>query len=155
MPKLHFPRPHLRHICIEKHPAEFGRVFPHPYCPSGEEGPDNRNDDHTNNECDKAERNTDLQIIVEGVLPRSEYQRVRRCRNRRCKGSRCRDTDTHQNGFRIRADGLRHRDSERCQKRRRRRCGRHGGSDSESGIRKNQDRALGHGPLSAELSERT
>ena len=41
------------------------------------------------------------------------------------------------------------------QKRRRRRCGRHGGSDSESGIRKNQDRALGHGPLSAELSERT
>ena len=26
---------------------------------------------------------------------------------------------------------------------------------AESGVRKNQDRALGHGPLSAELSERT
>ena len=57
-------------------------------------------------------------------------------------------------GLRLQHAPLCERDAD-GQKRRRRRCGRHGGSDSESGIRKNQDRALGHGPLSAELSERT
>lgn len=56
-------------------------------------------------------------------------------------------------GLRLQHSPLCERDAD-GQKRRRRRCGRHGGSGSESGIRKNQDRALGHGPLSAELSER-